>query len=126
MKSSLYAATTINAYALSLKWCDSTPQEQWPEKLKELSGMLEKIPHRGYTNGFLNNQLQVESAKGAESIYHGERNGRNSDYEIAGTVMEVKKNKSFTMLTQNSFDCDRVLEKIRVVSTNANGEWNFE
>ena len=110
MKSSLYAATTINAYALALKWCDSTPQEQWPEKLKELSGMLEKIPHRGYTYGYLNNHPEAVVTAGAESIYQGDRNGRNSGYEFAGTVMEVEKSKSFTMLTQNSFDCDRVLE----------------
>ena len=110
MKSSLYAATTINAYALALKWCDSTPQEQWPEKLKELSGMLEKIPHRGYTYGYLKYQPESAVTAGAESIYQGDRNGRNSGYEFAGTVMEVEKSKSFTMLTQNSFDSDRILE----------------
>jgi len=110
MKSSLYAATTTNAYALALKWCKSTSQEQWAQKLDELSLMLEKIPHRGYTHGYLNNQFETSVDAGAESIYQGERNGKNSDYEIAGTVMEVEKGKSFTMLTQNSFDSDRVLE----------------
>ena len=104
MKSSLYVATTTSAYALALKWCNSTVQEQWSEKLQELSGMLEKIPHRGYTDGSLNNEAD------AESVYQGERNGRNSGYEIAGTVMEVEDGKSFTMLTHNSFDRNKTLE----------------
>ena len=77
MKSSLYAATTTSAYSRALKWCDSTSKREWPEKLKELSSMLEKIPHRGYTEGSLQN------AADAESIYQGERNSRNSSYEIA-------------------------------------------
>jgi putative protease len=104
MKSSLYAATTTSAYARALKWCNSTSQWEWPEKLKELSGMLEKIPHRGYTEASLKNSAD------AESIYQGERNSRNSSYEIAGTVMEVEDDKSFTLLTQNSFEHGRTLE----------------
>ena len=104
MKSSLYAATTTSAYSRALKWCDSTSKREWPEKLKELSSMLEKIPHRGYTEGSLQN------AADAESIYQGERNSRNSSYEIAGTVMEVDDGKSFTLLTQNAFEHGRTLE----------------
>jgi putative protease len=104
MKSSLYAATTTSAYARALKWCNSTSQQEWPEKLKELSGILEKIPHRGYTEGSLKNPAD------AESVYLGERNDRNSSYEIAGTVMEVVDGKSFTLLTQNSFESGRMLE----------------
>ena len=118
MKSSLYAATTTSAYSRALKWCDSTSKREWPEKLKELSSMLEKIPHRGYTEGSLQN------AADAESIYQGERNSRNSSYEIAGTVMEVDDGKSFTLLTQNAFEHGRTLEvltfegKVIEVSTN--------
>ena len=118
MKSSLYAATTTSAYSRALKWCDSTSKREWPEKLKELSSMLEKIPHRGYTEGSLQN------AADAESIYQGERNSRNSSYEIAGTVLEVDDGKSFTLLTQNAFEHGRTLEvltfegKVIEVSTN--------
>ena len=104
MKSSLYAATTTSAYSRALKWCDSSSQQEWPQKLKELSTILEKIPHRGYTEG----SLKVNAD--AESIYQGERNSRNSSYEIAGTVMEVEHGKSFTLLTQNSFEQGRTLE----------------
>ncbi|MCH2266978.1 MAG: U32 family peptidase [SAR324 cluster bacterium] len=104
MKSSLYAATTTSAYSRALKWCNSTSFQEWPQKLKEFSGMLEKIPHRGYTEGSLQKQ------PGADSVYQGERNSRNSGYEIAGTVMEVEDGKSFTLLTQNSFDRGCALE----------------
>jgi putative protease len=104
MKSSLYAATTTSAYSRALKWCDSTSKREWPEKLKELSSMLEKIPHRGYTEGSLKNYAD------ADSVYQGERNSRNSSYEIAGTVMEVDDGKSFTLLTQNAFEHGRTLE----------------
>ena len=104
MKSSLYAATTTSAYSRALKWCDSTSKREWPEKLKELSSMLEKIPHRGYTEGSLKNYAD------ADSVYQGERNSRNSSYEIAGTVLEVDDGKSFTLLTQNSFEHGRTLE----------------
>ena len=118
MKSSLYAATTTSAYSRALKWCDSSSQQEWPQKLKELSTILEKIPHRGYTEG----SLKVNAD--AESIYQGERNSRNSSYEIAGTVMEVEHGTSFTLLTQNSFEQGRTLEvlsfegKVIEVSTN--------
>ncbi|MBC8259739.1 MAG: U32 family peptidase C-terminal domain-containing protein [SAR324 cluster bacterium] len=104
MKSPLYAATTTSAYASALKWCNTSPEEQWSEKLLELSAMLEKIPHRGYTDGSL-----IKRAAAA-SVYQGERNERNSGYEIAGTVMEVDAGKSLTMLTQNSFEQNSMLE----------------
>jgi len=98
MKSSLYAATTSNVYSRALKLCDSSSLKELPDKLKELSKMLENIPNRGYTEGSL---LKYPDGK---SIYDGGRNGRNSRYEFAGTVMEVEDRKSFTILTQNSFD----------------------
>ena len=104
MKGPLYAATTTSAYALALKRCNSNPSDECSKKLQDLYKMLEKIPHRGYTDGSLIKQA------GAESIYQGERNSRNSGYEIAGVVMEVEAGKSFTMLTHNSFDHDSTLE----------------
>ena len=118
MKSSLYVATTTSAYSRALKLCNSTSKWEWPEKLKEFSSMLEKIPHRGYTEASLKNSTD------AESVYHGERNSSNSAYEIAGTVMEVDDGKSFTLLTQNTFEKGRMLEiltfegKVIEVSTN--------
>ena len=104
MKSALYAATTTSAYSQALKWCSSTSREKWNEKLIELSEILEKIPHRGYTEASLQKQA------GLDSIYRGERNGGNSGYEIAGIVLEVQKGKSFIMQTQNTFDQDNTLE----------------
>ena len=104
MKSALYAATTTSAYSQALKWCSSTSREKWNEKLIELSAILEKIPHRGYT------EASLEKQAGLDSIYRGERNGGISGYEIAGIVLEVQKGKSFIMQTQNTFDQDNTLE----------------
>jgi len=104
MKSALYAATTTTAYSQALKWCSSTSRERWNDKLTELSAILEKIPHRGYT------EASLEKKAGLNSIYRGERNGGISGYEIAGIVMEVQKGKSFIMQTQNTFDQNNTLE----------------
>ena len=104
MKSALYAATTTTAYSQALKWCSSTSRKKWNGKLVELSAILEKIPHRGYT------EASLEKQAGLDSIYRGERNGGISGYEIAGIVLEVQKGKSFIMQTQNTFDQDNTLE----------------
>ena len=104
MKSALYAATTTTAYSQALKWCSSTSREKWKGKLIELSAILEKFPHRGYT------EASLEKQAGLDSIYRGKRNGGISGYEIAGIVLEVQKGKSFIMQTQNTFDQDNTLE----------------
>ena len=104
MKSALYAATTTTAYSQALKWCSSTSREKWDCKLNELSSILEKIPHRGYT------EASLEKQAGLDSIYRGERNGGISGYEIAGIVLEVQKGNYFIMQTQNTFDQDNTLE----------------
>ena len=104
MKSTLYAATTTSAYSRAIEWCNSTPPEKWDVKLKELSSLLEKIPHRGYT------EASLQKKAGMDSIYRGERNGNNSGYEIAGTVLEVNKGESFIMQTQNTFYQNNTLE----------------
>ena len=98
MKSSLYAATTSSAYSRALKLCESTSPKELQYKLKELSKMLEKIPHRGYTEGSLSRHPD------GKSIYYGGRNSINSRYEFAGTVVEVEGSSSFIILTQNSID----------------------
>ena len=104
MKSALYAATTTNAYSQALRWCSSKPREKWNGKLIELSAILEKIPHRGYT------EASLEKQAGLDSIYRGGRNGGISGYEIAGIVLEVQKGNYFIMQTQNTFDQDNNLE----------------
>ena len=104
MKSALYAATTTTAHSQALKWCSSTSREKWKDKLIELSAILEKIPHRGYT------EASLEKQAGLDSIYRGERNGGISGYEIAGIVLEVQKGESFIMQTQNTFDQYNTLE----------------
>ena len=66
--------------------------------------MLEKIPHRGYT------EASLEKKAGLDSIYNGKRNGDSTGYQIAGIVLEVKKGESFILQTQNTFDQENTLE----------------
>ena len=66
--------------------------------------MLEKIPHRGYT------EASLEKQAGLDSIYNGKRNGGNTGYQIAGIVLEVQKGNFFIIQTQNTFDQENTLE----------------
>ena len=104
MKSALYVATTTSAYSRALKWCSMTSREKWNEKLIDLSKVLEKIPHRGYT------EASLEKQAGLDSIYNGKRNGDSTGYQIAGIVLEVKKGESFVIQTENTFDQKNILE----------------
>tara|TARA_B100000945_G_C20017382_1_gene428364 strand:- start:81 stop:590 length:510 start_codon:yes stop_codon:yes gene_type:complete len=104
MKSALYAATTTIAYSQALKWISLASREIWSKKLIELSLLLEKIPHRGYT------EASLEKKAGLDSIFHGKRNGVNSCYQIAGIVLEVLNGKYFIMQTQNTFSQNNTLE----------------
>ena len=104
MKSALYVATTTSAYSQAIKWCSFESRKKWNEKLIDLSKVLEKIPHRGYT------EASLEKQAGLDSIYNGKRNGGNTGYQIAGIVLEVQKGNSFIIQTQNTFDQENTLE----------------
>ena len=65
MKSALYVATTTSAYSQAIKWCSLESKEKWNEKLIDLSKVLEKIPHKGYT------EASLEKQAGMDSIYNG-------------------------------------------------------
>ncbi len=104
MKSNLYVATTVRAYASALKKCQENPGKN-AVALVRLSAELEKIPHRQYTQGSL-----IQPA-GTDSIYDGqEQAGKyNSRYEMAGTIVEVQS-RYMTMMVQNPISNQDVLE----------------
>ena len=104
MKSSLYVAYTTSFYSRAIKICNTNYRYEIKDELKDLSKMLENIPKRGYTSGSL------KKVPDFDSLYNGGRNSINSRYEFAGTVMEVDGERSFTMLTQKSFDENSILE----------------
>ena len=104
MKSSLYVATTSSIYSRAIKLCYTFSRKDLNAKLNDYSKMLERIPNRGYTSGFLKKMDDLNS------VYMGERNSRNSRYEFAGTVMEVDWGKSFTILAQKSIVENSILE----------------
>ena len=104
MKSNLYVATTVQAYASALRKCLENPGEIAVD-LTHFSAELGKIPHRQYTQGSL-----IKPAN-TDSIYDDrEQAGKNnSQYEMAGTIVEVKSHY-MTMLVQNPFRNQDVLE----------------
>tara|TARA_Y100001970_G_scaffold275598_1_gene377062 strand:- start:2000 stop:3238 length:1239 start_codon:yes stop_codon:yes gene_type:complete len=110
MKSSLYVATTSSLYSRAINLCNQNISQEI-SKLYDFSKMLENMPHRGYTSGSLKHKPDENS------IYIGDRNGINSRYEFAGTVMEVDSEKSFTILAQKSFDNNCLLEIINFDGT---------
>ncbi len=103
MKSNLYVATTTRTYRKALKMVATEPPECWPEQLQQLAAELEKIPHRGYTEGSL------RQLAGPESVYHGGRNGLQQ-YEITGTVLEVIGTEYTALFVQNAFNAGDTLE----------------
>ena len=114
MKSSLYVATTVQAYSKGLRILREKPEKEWPEALEILGRMLEKIPHRDYT------EASLEEAAGKESIYYGNRDGRGiSSYEMAGSVMEVKNGDYLALLVHNPFETGQELEVLRFDGTSA-------
>ena len=114
MKSSLYVATTVHAYSKGLRILREKPDKEWPEALEILGRMLERIPHRDYT------EASLEEAAGKESIYYGNRDGRGtSSYEMAGSVMEVKNGDYLALLVHNSFETGQELEVLRFDGTSA-------
>ncbi len=105
MKSNLYVATTVQVYAQALRLCQTSSSLR-SEALTRFSKELEKIPHRQYTEASL-----IKPA-GPESIYsvHDRSGEHNSAYELAGTIVEVHPQKYITLLVQNPFNCDSILE----------------
>ncbi|MBF0277900.1 MAG: U32 family peptidase [SAR324 cluster bacterium] len=105
MKSNLYVATTVQAYAKALQAC-RTASSSIQKTLSTLSKELEKIPNRQYT------EASLLKPAGPDSIYdaHDRSGEHNSEYELAGTVVEVVPEKFITLLVQNPIDRQSILE----------------
>lgn len=102
MKSNLYVATTVQSYANALR----TSQSKTSPDLKSAAVALEKIPHRQYTEAALMGPAD------SNSVYiHSDRSGKhNSNYELAGTVIETVEGKHLVMTVQNPFKPEDHLE----------------
>ena len=105
MKSNLYVATTVHAYANALQFCQTAPSVT-PQTLFHFSQELEKMPHRLYT------AASLLKPAGAESIFQEhERSGEHHlAYEFVGTIVEVQSPKYVTLLVQNTFNNQGILE----------------
>jgi len=104
MKSQLYLATVIRAYRQAL---DSyREREQWrKEHLYFWEKELEKVPHREYTQGSLAHPPSADSIYSANQSDH-----KNTQYEVAGTVVETIPNESITLMVLAGFSATTELE----------------
>ena len=109
MKGPLYAATTVRTYAEALRWLRTQPPETWPERLEALSVDLEQLPHRGYTEASLEQPAEADSLQ-LES-------GPQGEAELAGVVLEVRPEKSLTVLSRNVFEAGTPLELLPIAGT---------
>jgi putative protease len=109
MKGPLYAATTVRTYAEALRWVRTQPPETWPERLEALSVDLEQLPHRGYTEASLEQPAEADSLQ-LES-------GPQGEAELAGVVLEVRPEKSLTVLSRNVFEAGTPLELLPIAGT---------
>ncbi len=101
MKSNLYIASTVRAYANAISG-GSDDAGIWFDELK-------KLPYRGYTTGSL-----FERA-GSESVY-GLSKEIDQEYKLAGTVMDIDEAGSrFAFQVRNRFKAG---DRIEVMSFN--------
>lgn len=91
MKSNLYVASTVRAYANAIK----DLYRNTGSDLNYWSRELEKIPFRGYTEGSLDTEADFTS------IYNSSQESGN-DYKMAGTVLEIDQRKNrFALYVKN-------------------------
>ncbi|MBT4263846.1 MAG: U32 family peptidase [Deltaproteobacteria bacterium] len=91
MKSNLYIASTVRAYANALKEIRKNGSFRKAYWQKELT----HIPHRDYT------EASLLSPAGADSVYNRQKASHN-EFKLAGTVLEVDKDrKRFALHVKN-------------------------
>ncbi|MBF0239093.1 MAG: U32 family peptidase [SAR324 cluster bacterium] len=102
MKSNLYVATTVMSYVNGLRTVLSDHEQhhntQWKTELL-------KVRHRGYTEASL-----IKPAD-STSVFYGDRQGYSeTNFEYAGTVVDVVPDKYLVLMTQNTFEENSILE----------------
>lgn len=82
MKSNLYIASVIRAYARVIRELEAGKEPDFLYWENELT----KVPHRDYT------EASLEKPAGMASVYGGKKE-TPCDFELAGTVLEVEKER---------------------------------
>lgn len=102
MRSSLYVATTVRAYAQAIESLKKRPQPDLDFWELELN----KIPNRGYTEGYL-----MEPA-GPSSIFDAQANPTHQ-YKMAGMVLVLDApNKRFAFVVKNKL---KIGDKVEIL-----------
>ncbi len=91
MKSNLYIASTVRAYAGALQEIRDTGtyrKEHWQEELK-------RVPHRDYT------EASLMSPAGSESVYN-RQSASYKEFKLAGTVLDIdREHDRFALQVKN-------------------------
>ncbi len=99
MKSNLYIASTVRAYANAIKEVQSNTSN--PDKWQQ---ELEKVPYRGYT------EANLKSNAGKDSVYD-QSGEQGKDYKMAGTVIDVDiSKKRFAFQVKNKLHIGDTIE----------------
>ncbi|NQU64205.1 MAG: U32 family peptidase C-terminal domain-containing protein, partial [SAR324 cluster bacterium] len=100
MKSNLYIASTVRAYANALKEIrkqGSFRKAYWQQELTHL-------PHRDYT------EASLLSPAGPESVYNSQKTS-HSEFKLAGTVLEVDRDRGrFALHVKNKLHLGDTIE----------------
>ena len=99
MKSNLYIASTVRAYANAIKDVRSgtADLDKWQQE-------LEKVPYRGYT------EANLKYNAGKDSVYDQSRE-IGKDYKMAGTVIDVDEaKKRFAFQVKNKLQIGDTIE----------------
>lgn len=102
MKSNLYAGTISKVYSEALNHYSKEGKFSVDE-LKYWEEELQKVTHRAYSEGSLQNKA------GVETIFN-ERETSDSEYVTIGTVISVKSNEYIVIEVKNAFELNDELE----------------
>ncbi len=100
MKSNLYIASTVRAYAGALREIrenNAYARDYWLEELK-------RVPHRDYT------EASLMAPAGDESVYN-RQSASYKEFKLAGTVLEIDKTRDrFALHVKNRLEIGETIE----------------
>ncbi|MBU2647349.1 U32 family peptidase [bacterium] len=100
MKSHLYIASTVRAYASAIREI----REKGVYRKEHWQAELSRVPHRDYT------EASLLAPAGADSVYN-RQNASYKEYKLAGTVLEIDSDKQrFALHVKNKLRIGETIE----------------